>query len=229
MSSKKRVVMINPFLFMKSVLFETFVVTPSYLRMITDIEKNYVFLQPELATIINKSQVSVTLTNSSAVDPNMSGSLDYHKVRIRTNSTNWLSFTPDNGIININDSAEININFLGENLITGKYDGTINLISNDTTNSAIIIPVDLTINGYPEITLSDTLIFFDSTMQWTKAIDTLLVTNTGCDTLKISSISHSNSVFTLSYETLILLPGNMVLRSTARAGTAGSPLLRWSV
>ncbi|MBN4051570.1 DUF1573 domain-containing protein, partial [bacterium AH-315-M05] len=68
--------------------------------------------------------------------------------------------------------------------------------------------VTLTIDGLPLIALSDTCIDLGSAIEFTTNTDTLLVFNTGCDTLFITSITNSSGEFSVDTTLLTILPGD---------------------
>jgi len=68
--------------------------------------------------------------------------------------------------------------------------------------------VTLTIGGLPLIALSDTCIDLGSAIEFTTNTDTLLIFNTGCDTLFITSITNSSGEFSVDTTLLTILPGD---------------------
>ncbi|MBN4081704.1 DUF1573 domain-containing protein, partial [bacterium AH-315-C07] len=123
----------------------------------------------------------------------------------------WVSESPESGSVGANDSMIVSVTFNSQNLISGIYTGNIYVQSNDPLSELDTITCTLTLNGYPVINLSQNCFYLDSIMEYSKSIDTLVINNAGCDTLKITNISTSNSVFYASDTVLQLLPGDSAL------------------
>ncbi len=68
-----------------------------------------------------------------------------------TLDANWLTETPDSGTIPIASSTELEILFDAANLIGGNYTANIIIASNDPDENPTIIPVTLTVIGFPNM------------------------------------------------------------------------------
>ena len=125
----------------------------------------------------------------------------------------WLSTgPPSSGIVSPSDSINIPIHFNSTGMLPGTYSSTVYLNSNDPTYPAIPINCNLTVTGNPhlEVTLlttSTSCMNLDSIMTNTASIDSLVVSNSGCDTLFIDSVQTSSSVFTVLSSPSYLAPG----------------------
>lgn len=118
----------------------------------------------------------------------------------------WITLSSTGDTLNAGDSTVIDVTFNSTGLIAGVYTADITVNSNDTANPQIIVPCTLTVSGFPEIALSDTCINFGTIPQNTSITDSVLISNNGCDTLFITSISSSDPVFVPSSGALAVLP-----------------------
>ncbi|MBN1183743.1 MAG: choice-of-anchor D domain-containing protein, partial [Bacteroidales bacterium] len=105
---------------------------------------------------------------------------------------NWLSCSPDSGIVNINDSVIIEVKIKSTDLVSGIYKSNIIINSNDPLSLQDTVQCTLTLNGSPEISLSDTCFNFDDVFINGTKTDTLKINNTGCDSLYIDNVISSS-------------------------------------
>ncbi|QCK14479.1 Ig-like domain-containing protein [Mangrovivirga cuniculi] len=66
----------------------------------------------------------------------------------------FLSVLPSSGAVPFGQSETLNVKFDGRILTSGTYNATINVLSNDSTNSPINIPVELTVVAPPLISVN---------------------------------------------------------------------------
>ena len=150
--------------------------------------------------------VNVSVVNSSAVD-HWAGLISKHQVQLTISGVEWLNLSSSNGVIAIGDSAIIDVFATGTGLITGNYTANIQLGSNDPLNPLIIIPVDVTLTGYPIIELSQPCITIDSVMTGITESEILTIFNTGCDTLFVTSLTNQLAEFSTDLNSFFILPG----------------------
>ena len=126
------------------------------------------------------------------------------------NMNNNISFVPASGVVSFGNNSTINATFYTDNLINGVYQGNIIILSNDPLSLSDTIPYTLTYNGYPVISPSANCITFDPVMQWLTISESITISNTGCDTLKISDINNNTAHFSVIDTAFTILPGNSV-------------------
>ena len=122
--------------------------------------------------------------------------------------TSWLVPSPDSLCIASGDSAILLAKIYSQGLVTGTYTSTLTLTNNTPDSSLLSIPVSLEIAGQAALFLSDTLLAFDSLLIGASQIDTVWVTNNGCDTLTLDSTSFSGSDFQLVNAASSISPGD---------------------
>ena len=99
------------------------------------------------------------------------------------------------GTIGAGDSAIVDITAISCDLLSGVHQFDFILSTNDPLNPVDTIPAFLTVNGTPELGISDSCLTMDTAMQWTDVSDTIWVYNDGCDTLIVTSITNNLSIF----------------------------------
>ena len=109
----------------------------------------------------------------------------------------WLTAEPDSGSIISGSSDDITVTFDATGLIGGDYNSNIIISSNDPDEPQVMVPAHLYVTAIPNISLSDTAIFFENAFIGFPNIDTLIISNLGTDTLIISNINSDNSFFTI--------------------------------
>lgn len=101
------------------------------------------------------------------------------------------------------------LSFLVEtaNIVSGNYTTTVVLTTNDPANPTVEITVNLDLTGAAALELSATEVTFPSIPIGTSTVDTIIIRNSGCDTLDISNFLFSDPVFSSSITTpLEVLP-----------------------
>ncbi len=91
-------------------------------------------------------------------------------------------------------------------MINGNYLSQVIINTNDPVHAQITIPVNLKIKANPIITIYNNLLIMDTVMIGAISTKSLYIKNTGCDTLKITNITHDLSEFTFNPSTLTILP-----------------------
>jgi Zn-dependent metalloprotease len=123
-------------------------------------------------------------------------------------SNSFCSITPTSGSIALNDSSAVVVNFKSTGLSEGTYNNTIIINSNDPLYPAKNVNCTLTVNGVPEMALSDTSLYFGSLFHGSSKSDTLLMFNSGCDTLRVTNMISSLSEFSINKTNLKVAPGD---------------------
>lgn len=120
---------------------------------------------------------------------------------------NWIHINPAGDTVSGGGTRPVTVTFVASSLPAGTYYANIGVGSNDPNEPLVIVPCTLSVNGFPIIGLSQACVNIGQVMQHTTVRDTFRVLNTGCDTLKVSSMVSTNSDFTLSPNFNYLLPG----------------------
>ena len=128
-----------------------------------------------------------TLTNSSSVK--LAGNI--MKFAAKKQFGPGISVTPLIDTISSTDSTIINVTFDSNFFTAGSYSGYINIFSNHYSGSLDSIPYVLTVTGSPNISLGDTCLNYGTTYINTSVTDSVLIYNTGCDSLVIDSLLTS--------------------------------------
>ena len=122
--------------------------------------------------------------------------------------SDWIQTPQQIDTISPGDSLTIYVQINSTGLNAGTYNGQILISSNDPINPNLSLSVNLQVSGQALMALSDTCFNFGTATQFTTTTDTLTISNNGCDTLRITSSSSNNAVFTLSPATFTVAPGN---------------------
>ncbi|MCX6270151.1 MAG: choice-of-anchor D domain-containing protein [Bacteroidetes bacterium] len=122
-----------------------------------------------------------------------------------TELNTWLTLSPGTGTIQPGDSVVINILFNAAGFKAGLLHTEIQLTTNDPLNQTLTIPVDMTVTGTPQISLSTNDLNFSSTMQHVPVSQSFEIRNLGCDTLHVSSMDFSLPEFRVTEVSFPLL------------------------
>ncbi len=117
---------------------------------------------------------------------------------------NWAFLSPDTVNINQNDSAIVFLKLKSTDLVNGTYRSRIDLINNDPLRNPDSIPVSFVVSGYPEIAFDTSCLAFPTIQENTAIRDSILLYNTGCEDLNISSITSSHGAFVLDTSNYII-------------------------
>ena len=121
---------------------------------------------------------------------------------------NYLSVTPSSGTVTGGSSTVIYVTINTSGMPAGTYNTQYQINSNDPSSPVINFPVQFTIFGSANIVLSDSCASFGTIMQYGTTHDTIIISNTGCDTLTVSSIISSDPAFTFSPSTFTIANGS---------------------
>ena len=122
------------------------------------------------------------------------------------NSLNFNDITPSSGTVAVGDSTTVQLHIDGLGLINGKYISQIIINTNDPVHQQILIPIQFVVKANPIITITTNPLIMDTVMIGAISTKPLYIKNTGCDSLKITNITHSFSEFTVNPVSLIILP-----------------------
>lgn len=110
----------------------------------------------------------------------------------------WIRVAPDSAQVAVNDSVELDIWIKSTGLTVGTHSANITLNTNDLSNLTLTIPVNLTVNGEPELVV-DTIscLTYNNVLQGVTDLDTLWLFNDGCDSLDVTNITNTLSEFSV--------------------------------
>lgn len=122
-----------------------------------------------------------------------------------TGTNGNINILPNIDTISAGDSTLVTFTFRSNNLSLGQHDGNLTFATNNLSNSNSQLPYEFTVNGLPQIALSDTIIDFGIPIN---GIDTEILTiiNDGCDTLNITNITISDTIFSIGNNTFQIAP-----------------------
>ncbi|GAA5042034.1 hypothetical protein GCM10011506_44190 [Marivirga lumbricoides] len=109
------------------------------------------------------------------------------------------------GVVPAGGSKELTVTLDATELNDGIYYDELTVSSNAPSDSGSTALFELTVIGYPEIVITPDSLAFDSLFIGLSSQASFLIENTGSKELEISSISNSNSDFTLDEEAPITL------------------------
>ena len=116
------------------------------------------------------------------------------------------SSTANTDTISRNDSITLNFSIPLGNTLAGTYTDTIFLNSNDPTNPLVSVPFTYVVAGSPAVGLSQSAYNFGSHMIGSVIPDTLIVDNSGCDSLIFDSLVTNGNQFLINPNTSSIAP-----------------------
>jgi PKD repeat protein len=119
----------------------------------------------------------------------------------------WLVVNSSSDTVARKDSSMVPIRFETHGLRKGSYFSLLKLFSNDILKPREFIQCNFKLNGTAAIDLSKSSVDYDSIMQYSDLADTLIISNTGCDSLKITGLHFNTSHFTASPTSFMVMPG----------------------
>lgn len=118
----------------------------------------------------------------------------------------WLKPYTASGTVAAGSSVKLNVHFNADRMFGGIYQKDIVIMSNDPKNERVIVPVTMEVTGAPVIQVSVKEMDFGSLYTKQSRTDTLIISNQGTDTLKISDIAADLTAYTADTKTLQLGP-----------------------
>ena len=172
----------------------------------TDIVTHFVFGGTQLENWLSTGHLEVVVQNTSSVSH--SNSLqNLHKVDLILYGTPWLTANPVADTVVSGDSSVVQLLFSTAGLPNGTYYTDLRIASNDPVNQVLHLPCSMNLNGSPAIAFDAPCLHFGQIMQYASLKDTLVITNTGCAPLVISSLYTTQAAFGLSTSYILLQPG----------------------
>jgi hypothetical protein len=172
----------------------------------TNITVEYAFGGSQLAAWLSDGSINVIVQNASNVDV-YSSLQNLHKVTLSTRGVRWLVLNSTSGTVAAGNSNNITLKFRSQGIVSGTYIHQLPIRSNDPINPQIFVPCTLTIDGEPVLQINTQSISFASIMAGSSVNQTMIVSNTGCDTLHLGIGSLSSVHFNVSPSTLAVAPG----------------------
>jgi hypothetical protein len=128
--------------------------------------------------------------------------------RVVSNSpfNHFIDVNPPGGTTSPGDTTTIILDITSFSLISGIYQSFLEITSNDPQHPSFSIPVTVTVDGQPEVMLSDTCLAFGSVLQYSSVTDTFTLSNKGCDTLFIDTLVFSSPAFQAQMNPQAILP-----------------------
>ncbi|MBI5476248.1 MAG: choice-of-anchor D domain-containing protein [Ignavibacteriales bacterium] len=117
-----------------------------------------------------------------------------------------ITVIPSAGTIQPGQAQNIEITFNGFGIDTSTINSNLLVISNDPDDDSITVSTTLNVIGAPNIYVTPSTITFDSTFVGYSKTDTLLVQNTGVQSLIIGNISSGNPSFSTDLSSFTLNP-----------------------
>lgn len=133
------------------------------------------------------------------------GGFSYYRVE----TPKWLKSYDRTFSVDADGSILKTITLETAGLSVGVYNANLVIESNDPAMPEILIPISLTITGFPEID-TDLSVAFDETPVGITSTKTLRVYNTGADVLLVSEIENSSTVFSIPTGGFSVNPGQFV-------------------
>lgn len=158
------------------------------------------------AAELGKGKILAICNESLITDNDNAIKLGVNAVNWFNSNNKWLNVDHLSGIVPAGSSADVQVKFDATGMYGGIYQKTINISSNDPINSHLNILSTLTVTGTPLISTNTDTIDFDTSFVGYDAYRSVLITNTGTDTLKIDSITNNLHVFSLADTALVLKP-----------------------
>ncbi len=140
-------------------------------------------------------------------DPGGSPQLGF--VAIPGEFVNWLTTDPTEGTVSPGGFLTVTVNFDAAGLNGGDYSSDIVIASNDPSNPATSVNVQLNVTGAPNINIAETSLSFGEIFAGYSGSLELAIENSGSDTLSVTSIAIDNDVFTLSHSSATINAGEV--------------------
>lgn len=141
----------------------------------------------------------------------------------------WISLNKYSDTVGVSSTDSVLVKFKSAGYNDGIYTSSVIVQSNDPANPSVTIPCIMTVDGLAGYSANpSSCVNFGTVMQYASKSDSVFITNTGCDTLKITSISSGLSIYTFSPIALNIMPGHTkginITFSPLVTGTQGSTL-----
>jgi len=183
---------------------------------------NYTFSESEIASWISDGIVEVVVQNNAEVGDDQGGT-NSHTVILQTTGVDWVTVSPEDGLVLENSDQTITVDINSADLSGGIYTTTLMVETNDPFNPLMQIPVTVEVTGDATIGFSVTCLDFPETMQFTTSTLPLVISNDGCAPLEVSNIFADDPAYSVSVTQLDILPyGTDTILVSFTPGTVGS-------
>jgi len=119
----------------------------------------------------------------------------------------WLSIDPTEGTVGPGISIDVGVGFDAAGMNGGDYSANISVGSNDPSNPEVLVSLQLTVIGAPDVAVDISSIDFQSIFVNHTDTSGFVISNDGTDVLEVFSISVDNSVFSVLSSSATLAPG----------------------
>ena len=123
-------------------------------------------------------------------------------------SPDWMSANPLAGTVAPGDTAHVNVRFNAEGLFGGRYEGFVNVNTNDPAAPQVEVPATLNVTGAPDIDVNPLALDFGQVFVGYPDLLTFRIANVGTDLLTVSSITSDDPDFAVDFSG-VSLPLNL--------------------
>lgn len=179
----------------------------------------YDFVNANVNTIVSQNGNSIVAHRDYGQGKVILVGYDYFQLqpnssRILGNAVNWsfdgqqswLQNQQVNDTLATADSLTLMVTLNAANLIAGVYYDTLEVMSNDSANTISYVPVQFTINGSPLINVAPALLNYGTMQVGAVALDSVIISNDGCDSLDISALLFSSADFSTTSSGIFQIP-----------------------
>ncbi len=124
-----------------------------------------------------------------------------NSVKSSVTSVPWLSASSSSNTVMPGNTSTITYTFNSSGLSVGTYSSVISINSNDPITPTYTVPVTFNVSGTPTSSVSINCKNFGTITQYTNKTDSLILYNTGCATMSVTSLNTTNSVYTYTPST----------------------------
>ncbi|MDL5050151.1 S8 family serine peptidase [Oscillatoria amoena NRMC-F 0135] len=150
-------------------------------------------------------------TNGYYIDNAATQAIMEKFLRLAGDGVSWATATPESGNTSPGNSSQVQVGFNAQGMVGGVYPANLVVQSNDPVDEVLNIPVTMTVVGIPDIHLPETSISFGAHYQGDSYTHEVVIANVGSEVLSVSSITSSNSTFTVSNQPFQIAPGAQAL------------------
>ena len=144
-------------------------------------------------------------TGFSFEEPNTTYVLE-NIINSRMNQTAGAILGNGSGILTSGSSASIPVTLFSYQAEPGIHIEDVSVCTNDPAHPVIVIPIEVSVSGGPEIAVSDSCLFYSNVMTTDTVRKQLTLFNNGCDTLFITGIQSNTSDFSSSTSSVVIPP-----------------------